>query len=65
MFRLKKSSSGLAKNHEVLYNVSVRILGSQMANEFLILIDMNFLSQMIKCYYIRSENICSIFWFYC
>jgi len=26
---------------------------------------MNFLPQMIKCYYIRSENISSIFWFYC
>ena len=32
---------------------------------FFILIDMNFLPQMINCYYIRSENISSNFWFHC
>jgi len=26
---------------------------------------MKFLLQMINCYYIRSENICSNFCFYC
>jgi len=32
MFRLKKSSSGQAKNHEVLYNMAERICDTQMTH---------------------------------